>query len=120
MTALTESWQAYDDVSHNHFMLGHLMEWFYAGLGGIRQSDDSIAWKKIVIDPQMVGDVTWARTSLKTPNGLVSCFWNRSDDRATWTIQVDIPIGSTAEIYLPDGRILEVDAGHYRINNTIK
>lgn len=119
-TALTESWQAYDDVSHNHFMLGHLMEWFYAGLGGIRQSDDSIAWKKIVIDPQMVGDVTWARTSLKTPNGLVSCFWNRSDDGATWTIQVDIPIGSTAEIYLPDGRILEVDAGHYRINNTIK
>ena len=119
-TALTESWQAYDDVSHNHFMLGHLMEWFYAGLGGIRQSDDSIAWKKIVIDPQMVGDITWARTSLKTPNGLVSCFWNRSDDRATWTIQVDIPIGSTAEIYLPDGRILEVDAGHYKINNTIK
>jgi len=31
-TSLTESWQAYRFVSDNHFMLGHLMEWFYDGL----------------------------------------------------------------------------------------
>ena len=35
-TALTESWQALPSVSNNHFMLGHIMEWFYSGLGGIR------------------------------------------------------------------------------------
>ena len=28
-TALTESWQALENVSNNHLMLGHLMEWFY-------------------------------------------------------------------------------------------
>src|SRR6185312_14609037 len=34
-TSLPESWQALSSVSNNHLMLGHLMEWFYAGLGGI-------------------------------------------------------------------------------------
>ena len=33
-TALTELWQALEIVSNNHLMLGHVMEWFYAGLGG--------------------------------------------------------------------------------------
>ncbi|RZM06930.1 MAG: alpha-L-rhamnosidase, partial [Pedobacter sp.] len=41
-TALTESWQAYGFVSNNHFMLGHLMEWLYTGLGGIRAVKNSI------------------------------------------------------------------------------
>lgn len=36
-TALTERWQALPLVSNNHFMLGHLLEWFYEGLPGIRQ-----------------------------------------------------------------------------------
>src|SRR5258705_8905696 len=48
-TALTESWQAYPNVSNNHFMLGHLMEWFYGGLCGIKQSKDGVAYNKIEI-----------------------------------------------------------------------
>lgn len=35
-TSLTESWAALKTASHNHCMLGHLMEWFYGGIGGIR------------------------------------------------------------------------------------
>ena len=38
-TSLTESWAALKYVSNNHMMLGHLMEWFYSGIGGIRQAD---------------------------------------------------------------------------------
>lgn len=72
-TALTESWQAYGFVSNNHFMLGHLMEWFYAYLGGIRQTDTSVGYKELLFAPQMVGDVTWAETSLETPYGTASC-----------------------------------------------
>jgi len=42
-TALTESWPALENVSNNHLMLGHLMEWFYSGLGGIDQDEYSTA-----------------------------------------------------------------------------
>jgi len=63
-TALTESWPALENVSNNHLMLGHLMDWFYAGLGGISQTEKSVAYKEIVIRPEMVGDLTWVKSQL--------------------------------------------------------
>jgi hypothetical protein len=98
-TALTESWQAYGFVSNNHFMLGHLMEWLYSGLGGIRQQKNSVAFKDVVIDPQIVGDVRNAATSYESPYGTIRCEWIRTDEN--FSIKVSIPANSTAEIYLP-------------------
>ena len=114
-TALTESWQAYDDVSNNHMMLGHLMEWLYGGLGGIRQENGSIGWKHIVIDPQMVDNVTWAETSLRTPLGIVECKWNKGTDRGSWTMDITIPTGSDATVHCPDGTIRHLPAGKYHL-----
>ena len=34
-TSLTEAWDANHQASHNHFMLGHITEWFYKDLVGI-------------------------------------------------------------------------------------
>jgi hypothetical protein len=98
-TALTESWQAYGFVSNNHFMLGHLMEWLYGGLGGIRQRENSVAFREIVIDPQMAGDVRSARSSYESPYGTVRCEWERTD--RDYTMEVSIPANSAAEICLP-------------------
>ncbi|MDR1779905.1 MAG: glycoside hydrolase family 78 protein [Tannerella sp.] len=98
-TALTESWQAYGFVSNNHFMLGHLMEWLYSGLGGIRQKAGSTAFSEIIIDPQAVGDVTSARTAYETPYGTVSCEWQKTDSE--YRLKVSIPANTSAEIALP-------------------
>ena len=110
-TALTESWQAYDNVSNNHLMLGHLMEWLYGGLGGICATDH--AWQHLVIAPQMVGDVTWAKTSLQTPQGKVSCHWTKDPSKGQWTVEVTIPQASDAEVCLPDGRRVNVKGGKH-------
>ena len=112
-TALTESWQAYDNVSNNHLMLGHLMEWLYGGLGGITASDS--AWRHIVIAPQMVGEVTWTRTSLCTPRGRVACHWTR--DNGQWSVDVTVPEGSDAEVCLPDGRREAVKGGNHSFSS---
>ncbi len=130
-TALTESWQAYDNVSNNHFMLGHLMEWLYGGLGGITihpSRRSSLAFKRgpsplalppsFLIAPQMVGDITWARTSLNTPKGRVSCHWTKDPAKGTWTIDVTIPEGSDAEILLPDGRHLTTKEGKHSFSSS--
>jgi hypothetical protein len=95
-TALTESWQAYGFVSNNHFMLGHLMEWLYSGLGGIRQDENSVAFSRIVIDPQIVGDVRNARTGYESPYGMIRCEWEKTDGQYRMT--VEIPPGSTARV----------------------
>jgi hypothetical protein len=98
-TALTESWQAYGYVSNNHFMLGHLMEWLYSGLGGIRQRDNSVAFREIVIDPQITGDIHNARTVYESPYGTILCEWTKTD--GNYRILVSIPANRIAEIYLP-------------------
>jgi alpha-L-rhamnosidase len=98
-TALTESWAALKYVSNNHLMLGHLMEWFYSGLGGIRQSDSSVAYKTIIIAPEIVGDITHAEATVNTINGKIISSWKTEND--TLTMKVRIPVNCKAKIEIP-------------------
>jgi len=100
-TALTESWAALPTVSNNHFMLGHLMEWFYSGVGGISQQDDGIAFSKIRIYPQLAGDLSFAKTSYNSPYGLIATDWKKAGQ--SFEMEVDIPANTTAILYLPAG-----------------
>jgi hypothetical protein len=98
-TALTESWAALEQVSNNHLMLGHLMEWFYTGLGGITQKDASVAYKEVIIRPEIVGDITWVKTSHNTIFGTIRSEWENKDGELSFHIV--IPPNSTARIKLP-------------------
>ena len=95
-TALTESWPALENVSNNHLMLGHLMEWFYSGLGGIGQSENSVAYKKITIKPTLIEGLSHAAASYESSYGQIKCNWNRSDNSVTYI--VEIPVNTTAVI----------------------
>lgn len=98
-TALTESWQAYGFVSNNHFMLGHLMEWLYSGIGGIRNAKGAIAYKTIEIRPQIVGDLTSARVTYESPYGTILSSWRKTG--LEFTLEAEIPANSKAIVYLP-------------------
>lgn len=99
-TALTESWAALTTSSNNHMMLGHLMEWFYAGLGGIYQADNSIGYEKIVIAPMPVGDIKWCKSSFNSPKGLIVSEWEREIN--TFSFTFEIPELSSAKIIIPN------------------
>lgn len=98
-TALTESWKALRNSSNNHFMLGHLMEWLYSGLGGIRQQEGSVAFRKIRIDPQTVGDVNYARTAYESPYGTIRCEWQKKVGE--FLLRIEIPENCEALVCLP-------------------
>lgn len=95
-TSLTESWKA-EGASHNHMMLGHLTEWFYSGLGGIGQAEKSVAYKDIIIDPDMVDGISHASTSYDSPYGMIKCNWVREDNVVK--LNVDIPVNTIATIH---------------------
>ena len=99
-TALTESWQALEVVSNNHLMLGHIMEWFYGGLAGIRQPAQSVAWRDIVIQPEVVGDITHVKGSYESLYGTIISEWKK--EGGVFTLKVTIPANTKATIYLPD------------------
>ena len=98
-TALTESWQAYENASNNHMMLGHIKEWFYSGLAGIRAAKNSIALKEIEIRPQPVGDVTSAKASYISPYGLIISDWKKAGDK--FELNATVPANTSAVIYIP-------------------
>ena len=98
-TSLTESWQALSSVSNDHLMLGHLMEWFYTGIGGIRQSDRSVAFKNIIISPEPVGDLTYANATYQSLYGLIASEWKKEND--LFKLTVTVPVNTSATIYLP-------------------
>jgi len=98
-TALTESWAALPTVSNNHFMLGHLMEWLYSGIGGIRQAENSVAFNQIKIEPEVVGNLTSADVSYNSPYGEILTKWNKTD--TNFTLEVNIPVNTKAMVYFP-------------------
>jgi hypothetical protein len=109
-TSLTESWPALENVSNNHLMLGHLMEWFYSGLAGIGQSENSVAYKEITIKPEMPAGLSHASASHDSPYGLIKSNWNRVDKTVTCT--VEIPVNTSALISFdlsPESKVLEGD-----------
>ncbi|MEY2917671.1 MAG: hypothetical protein RIS73_1385, partial [Bacteroidota bacterium] len=98
-TALTESWAALAEVSNNHLMLGHIMQWFYEGLGGINQTEKSVGYKKIIIKPEVVGNISFVNASHQTVHGNIVSQWKKEQLR--FSLVVEIPVNTTALIYLP-------------------
>lgn len=98
-TSLTESWQGNRISSNNHFMLGHLMEWFYSGLGGVRTDTGSIGFRHIIIRPEPVGDVDEVKVNYQSPYGNISNEWKKTT--ATFYMNTTIPVNASAIIYLP-------------------
>lgn len=96
-TTLTEAWDADPASSLNHMMLGHAEEWFYRYLAGIKVdlTADCDA-PQIVIDPQIVGDVTWCRAYHDVPQGRIATAWQRNNDVALLRIQT--PAGLRAAV----------------------
>ena len=98
-TALTEFWDAKRTGSHNHFMLGHITEWFYKDLCGIDSDLAEPGFKKILIKPTPVGDLTWAKASYKSPHGTIVSHWQRDED--AFELSITIPANTTATVYIP-------------------
>ncbi|HEU5069019.1 MAG TPA: family 78 glycoside hydrolase catalytic domain [Verrucomicrobiae bacterium] len=106
-TSLTEAWDARPSSSQNHFMLGQIMEWFYGDLAGIAPDPDGPGFKRIIIRPQPVGNVTWAKASYDSVRGPVACAWKRTGRQ--FALDVVIPANATATVYVP-----ATDAGSVR------
>ncbi len=98
-TALTESWAALKYVSNNHMMLGHLMEWFYSGIGGIRQPENAAGYSRILISPEIVGDLTRAEAKMNTNLGEIVSSWKIEGNFLI--MSVTIPVNCTALVTIP-------------------
>jgi alpha-L-rhamnosidase len=96
-TTVGERWTR--ESSKNHMILAQIEEWFHEGLAGIRQAEGSLQYREIVIKPRLVGDLTSAKGSYRSPQGLIRSEWMKEKHRFEMT--VEIPANTSAEVWEP-------------------
>lgn len=74
--------------------------WFYQAIGGLRIDESVPGYQHVFIDPQIPKGVTWAKMTKDTPYGVIAVDWELTDN--IMNLQVDIPVGVTATLCIPD------------------
>jgi alpha-L-rhamnosidase len=96
-TTLWETWKKEEFIySHNHPMFGSVSEWLFKAIGGIKPGPSAVGFDEIWIEPQMVGDLTWAKASYQSVRGAVETDWKFEDGE--FILKVRIPANSMATI----------------------
>jgi hypothetical protein len=108
-TSLTEAWDARRASSQNHFMLGQIIEWFYHDLAGIAPYPGQPGFKRILIQPQPVGDLEWVSASYQSQRGKISSRWQQNDEQ--FSLILEIPANTSAAIALPTSSLANVKEG---------
>lgn len=86
MTTLTEQWNPEMGASMNHFMMAHINNHFLPDIVGIR-----IDQGRLIIAPQPMGDLTWAKGSTRLSDGKqVAVAWKKlADGKIEVTVDTD-------------------------------
>jgi len=101
-TTLWEHWEFSDNTySHNHPMFGSVSEWLFKAVAGIRPAPDAVGFDRIIIRPQVVGGLTWAKGRYESIRGPVASEWRI--DGGTLILDVTIPANTAALVYVPSG-----------------
>lgn len=99
LTSMAETWDIHKTASLNHCMLGHIMEWFQSGLGGIKPDPESPGLKHFLVEPQIVEELDWVKTYHKSPYGIIVSDWKRVEEDLQFNITV--PANTVASVVLP-------------------
>jgi alpha-L-rhamnosidase len=99
-TTLWEHWKGSDNTfSQNHPMFGSVSQWFYQWLGGIQPAPAAVGFDQIIIRPQVPKGLDWVRCHHDSVRGRIVSNWQR--DGAILTMEVSIPVNTTATIHVP-------------------
>jgi alpha-L-rhamnosidase len=97
------------DASVNQVFLGDISAWMVNSLAGINYDNESRGFKKIIIKPDYVKDLSWVKGEYKSVKGLIKSEWIRLGDRIK--LSVTIPANTTATVYTD--KKVEIRGGYY-------
>ncbi|MDF2789394.1 MAG: alpha-L-rhamnosidase [Neobacillus sp.] len=97
-----------DDMnSFNHYAYGAIGEWMYRVVAGLDMDVSEPAYKRILIQPRIGGkELTYARATHVSMYGRIVSAWNITHEEVI--VEVEIPVNTTAQIYLPFAKLEDV------------
>ncbi len=96
-TTLWEQWDG--EASRNHIMFGHISAWFYQAIAGIKPDPDTPGFKRSIIHPRLLGDITHASAEHETMYGSIAVSWQWQDP--VFTMDLTIPANTSATVHIP-------------------
>jgi alpha-L-rhamnosidase len=108
-TTLWEDFRGH--TSRNHHMFSDISAWFYRALAGIKPDPRAPGFKNVIIEPNVVGNLTWVKAWHLSPYGRIESEWEAKAGEIH--LRVVIPPNSRGEIHVPtrDASSVSVD-GH--------
>jgi hypothetical protein len=96
-TTLWEQWDGQNSLLHSSFV--SIGSWFIEGIAGIRLDPTRPGYHHFLVQPAVVGDLTWAKGEYDTLYGTIRTDWKLSDG---WlTLAVDVPCNTSATVFMP-------------------
>jgi alpha-L-rhamnosidase len=90
----------YGGYGSGHHQFGACIAgWFYRCLAGIRPGTSAPGYKKFIIRPAILCELTWVKADYESVYGKISSSWQREGDKLT--LSVTVPPNTTAEVYVP-------------------
>ncbi|MBC3758674.1 family 78 glycoside hydrolase catalytic domain [Hyunsoonleella sp. SJ7] len=97
-TVWPERWSAIGN-SQIHTCYTGIGGYFIKGFAGVRPDPEHPGMQQFVVKPAPVGDLTYVNASYQSPYGEVVSNWKITDETATF--HIEIPVNTSAKIYIP-------------------
>ena len=104
-TTIPEFWNG-DGVQNIISLGGPCAVWFYDVLAGIRPDPAGPGFKKIILKPKVVGDLTWVKGEYNSIHGKIVSDWIIEQGKFKWNIT--IPANTTATVHVPAKNVADV------------
>lgn len=117
-TTMWEDWDGVTDdgqahESLNHYSKGAVIRFLHEYVAGVRQSADSVAWERFVVEPTPSSSpATEASYRLLTPRGLLEATWT---DAEQFVLSVLVPPTAQATAFLPDRSVHTLGPGRHTL-----
>ncbi|MBQ7994584.1 MAG: family 78 glycoside hydrolase catalytic domain [Solobacterium sp.] len=102
-------------VSFNHYAYGAVGSWLYTRIGGLEMIEPG--YRKFRVAPMPGGGLTYAKVSHVSPFGKIGVNW--TVENRLFTLDVNVPLGTEAEIIMPDGTFYQYGKGEYHLSCSI-
>lgn len=110
-TTLREDWHS--GASQNHIMFGDIGACFYQYFAGIVPDPAQPGFSYVTIRPMPVKGLDRVSAWHRAPAGIIRSVWTREAGKLTF--DVTLPEGTSGELRLPDGGVVELHAGSQRV-----
>lgn len=110
-TTVWETWGGQPGFSRNMKLMASIVSFLYRDVAGL--APVAPGWERIRVAPKLTATLTHAEARVHTVRGVAGVAWRVADGELT--LSVEVPATSTAEVWLPGGRRLELAGGSHQL-----